>query len=277
MRYDTTLKELFQTPPTRLLTLLAGATPVELLTVEYPAVKMRRPDLVYRLPDGEIHQLEVQSDNDEEMDWRMLEYYPLRWRQFQRPPVQQVLYVGSKPLTMTGRLEHEHLQFRYQVLDIRDLDAAPLLASQAPADNLLAILCRQGARRESVRRILRRIARLPQRQRLDRLTQLLILSGLRQAEELIKEEVQQMPFEIDIMENSFLRGIFLDGEKQGEERGKVGLLRRQLEHRFGRLPKWAVAQLEAADAATLEEWGLRLLEAESLEEVVPRGRGRRRR
>lgn len=68
--------------PIRLLELIAGAQPIELLTVEYPAVKMRRPDLVFRLPNGEMRHIELQSGNDHAMDWRMLEYYPLLYRQF---------------------------------------------------------------------------------------------------------------------------------------------------------------------------------------------------
>ena len=46
MRYDTTLKELFHSPPQRLLQMLVGGEAKELLSVEYPAVSMRRPDLV---------------------------------------------------------------------------------------------------------------------------------------------------------------------------------------------------------------------------------------
>jgi hypothetical protein len=46
------------------------------------------------------------------------------------------------------------------------------------------------------------------------------------------------------------------------------LLGRLLERRFGPLPPWAQQQLAAADIASLETWGLRLLEATSLEEVL---------
>lgn len=88
MRYDVTLKTIFQSPPIKLLEMLTGATPEEFLTVEYPSVKMRRPDLVFRSTDGAIHQFELQSGNDGEMDVRMLEYYPLLWWQFRIPPKQ---------------------------------------------------------------------------------------------------------------------------------------------------------------------------------------------
>jgi hypothetical protein len=46
------------------------------------------------------------------------------------------------------------------------------------------------------------------------------------------------------------------------------LLRRLLERRFGALPDWARDRIAAADTAALEEWGLRLLDAGSLEDVL---------
>jgi len=40
-----------------------------------------------------------------------------------------------------------------------------------------------------------------------------------------------------------------------------------MERRYGDLPDWALRRLESADSATLENWGLRLLDAASLPEV----------
>jgi hypothetical protein len=45
-------------------------------------------------------------------------------------------------------------------------------------------------------------------------------------------------------------------------------LLRQLERRFGVLPASARDRVLAADTVLIEEWGLRLLEAASLEEVL---------
>ena len=97
MKYDATLKELFQSPPQRLLELLSGGQAQDLLTVEYPSVQMRRPDLLVRLTDGRLYHLELQSSNDTDMAWRMLEYLVSIYRQFDQVPLQQVLYVGDKP------------------------------------------------------------------------------------------------------------------------------------------------------------------------------------
>ncbi len=45
------------------------------------------------------------------------------------------------------------------------------------------------------------------------------------------------------------------------------MLLRQLARRFGALPDEAVDRVRAADIAALEEWGLRLLDAASLDDV----------
>ena len=81
-----------------------------------------------------------------------------------------------------------------------------------------------------------------------------------------------MPITINIQENPFLREIFEEGKQEGRQEGRqeeaAVLLGRLLERRFGPLPPWAQQQLAAADLASLETWGLRLLEATSLEEVL---------
>jgi hypothetical protein len=46
------------------------------------------------------------------------------------------------------------------------------------------------------------------------------------------------------------------------------LLLRQLGRRFGALPGWARDRVAAADTAALENWGLRILDAESIHDVL---------
>ena len=80
-----------------------------------------------------------------------------------------------------------------------------------------------------------------------------------------------MALTLDIKNNPFLRDVFEEGRQEGHQEGHLegerGLLRRQLTRRFGPLPAWAEQQLDTADAATLEQWGLRLLEATSMEDM----------
>jgi len=266
-RYDTTLKTLFQAPPQQLLRLLVGGQAREILTVEYPTVRMRRPDLVVRLTDGRLYHLELQSDNDAAMPWRMLEYYGLLYQRYGQQPLQHVLYVGERPMTLVAQIDHATLLFEYEAIDVRTLDGQPLLHSTVLEDNILALLCREGATRATVQYILARIANLSGTAQTEALTTLLILAGLRHLQPLVREETQQMAITLDIENNPFLRDIFEEGRQEGQIEGERALIRRQLARRFGVLPAWAEQHIAAADTTTLEQWGLRLLDAASLEEV----------
>ena len=107
MSYDATLKELFQGAPQRLLELLTGSRPAELLTVEYSSTRICRPDLVVRLADGRLFHLELQGRPDPDMPWRMLEYFSLLTRQFQQPPEQLMLYTGAGSLPIPAALDYQ--------------------------------------------------------------------------------------------------------------------------------------------------------------------------
>ncbi|MBF0603414.1 MAG: hypothetical protein HQL07_06940 [Nitrospirae bacterium] len=92
-QYDTTLKDLFEHPPQRLLQILIGREAVELLTVEFASTQKRLPDLLFLLKDDSIFHLELQSSS-EGMDWRMLMYYSfIRQRYPNRILVQKVLCI----------------------------------------------------------------------------------------------------------------------------------------------------------------------------------------
>jgi len=57
------------------------------------------------------------------------------------------------------------------------------------------------------------------------------------------------------------------GEQEGRRKGEVAMLLRQLERRFGALPDSARDRIATADSVALEEWGLRVLDARSLDDV----------
>lgn len=59
-----------------------------------------------------------------------------------------------------------------------------------------------------------------------------------------------------------------EGEQKGRKLGEAALLLRLLERRFGALPDWVAGRVTAADTETLEEWGMRILDAASLEDVI---------
>ena len=59
-----------------------------------------------------------------------------------------------------------------------------------------------------------------------------------------------------------------EGEQKGRREGEAALLLRLLERRFGALPGWAKDRIATADSVALEEWGLRVLDAGSLDDIL---------
>ena len=58
-----------------------------------------------------------------------------------------------------------------------------------------------------------------------------------------------------------------EGLQEGRQQGQANLLKLLLIQRFGELPGWAQARLSSATTKELEQWGKRLLEASTLEEI----------
>jgi hypothetical protein len=58
-----------------------------------------------------------------------------------------------------------------------------------------------------------------------------------------------------------------EGLQEGRRAGEATLLSRLLQRRFGDLSEAAKAHIAAAGLPDLEEWGLRLLDAKSIDEV----------
>ena len=77
-----------------------------------------------------------------------------------------------------------------------------------------------------------------------------------------------MPLFIDIMDNKVLGREFKRGLQEGLLEGELTILRRLIEKRFGAIPSWAQERLAGRSTAELEELGVRVLDAESFEELL---------
>ncbi|MBF0141605.1 MAG: DUF4351 domain-containing protein, partial [Magnetococcales bacterium] len=75
---------------------------------------------------------------------------------------------------------------------------------------------------------------------------------------VVFEESQKMPY-ISSMER------FL--EKRGVKKGEAMMLTRLLQRRFGTVPDWANEKIAKADLPSLENWSLRIFDAQSLDDV----------
>jgi predicted transposase YdaD len=277
--YDAALKRLLTSLTGTAFRLFTGADPVvRWHTVELPAVRNLRVDLLGETARGILIHIELQSTNDPRMPLRMLEYALAIRRKYGRFPVQIVLYVGEAPLTMPSRIEGPGLVHEFRVVDAREIDGEALLASPHVEDNIVAVLTRLRNRRTAVRRIVKQVAELEPGRRDDVIATLGVLAGLRQLEDVIFEEIDAMPLLDDIMDHKIIgpkirEGIEI-GRRQGREEGlEKGLaherrvLRRQIEKRFGVFPDWAVARLDELGPDELESTALRLLDVASVDDL----------
>jgi predicted transposase YdaD len=293
MKYDIALKSLLQTSGLTILEQLAGVRLVRWLNVELPEVRMPHLDLLAETAARDLLHFELQSNNDSGMPLRMAEYALAIYRQYGRFPRQFVLYVGQPRLSMRPELRGPFLHFWYTAVDIREMDPGQLLNSPAPGDNILAILADVNTPEKTVREVLKRITRLPPAEQPKQLQILMILSGLRGLGKLIQSEVKRMPITVDLdevfgdyileradlyreqgreqgLEQGREQGLEQgreQGLEQGREQGQVSLLHRQMANRFGPIPAWAEDRLKALPREKLEDLAVRLLNANSLEDL----------
>jgi hypothetical protein len=59
-----------------------------------------------------------------------------------------------------------------------------------------------------------------------------------------------------------------EGGQKGRREGEATLLLRLLERRFRALPGWAKDRIATADSVALQKWGLRVLDAGGLDEIL---------
>src|SRR5258708_352789 len=120
--------------------MLFGGRVTEFLPTEQPLVSNRRADLVAGTEDRSLHHVEFQAANEGSFGLRMLEYYTYLVCTHRRHVAQFVLYLGREPMRLEDGFRSASMDFRFEIVNLREFDAAPLMASPDWADNLLALL-----------------------------------------------------------------------------------------------------------------------------------------
>ena len=224
-KIDITLRDIIQEIPPKFVQLLSGKKAKKLLDTSLPEVKERRADFLVELEDNSIFHLELQTQNDKNMHFRMLEYFILISSKYpDRKIKQMVLYVGEKPLNMKDNIEMENLSFSYKLMDIREISCEELFKSDSLTDKILAVLCDVRNPEKYFRELLTELYKLSERERRDYLKKLLNLLTIRPKLVLsFEKEDRDMPITLDeelMKEHPW----FKRGEKKGKEEGlKEGL------------------------------------------------------
>lgn len=242
--------------------------------------------------------VEFQSTVDRTMALRVAAYVLLLYQALDRhkkhvagslPPVLPVVfYNGEAPWTAARQVSEliapgprELAEWRprlsYLLIDAHRRAAEPL-----PPDNLAAAICRLEACRstEEMDRVLADVApalareQSVQRTVLDWLVRELVphrLPGETLEKPATVKELRKMLQTrrtwAEMAKDDGLREGLEKGRKEGRREGEAKLLERQLELRFGPLPKTARRRLAQAGPRTLLRWGERLLTADSLDGV----------
>ena len=270
--YDVALKLLFRNKSSQAVQEIAGGPVKRWLDKELPAIRNTRADLIGETLGGEIVHLEFMSKNQKFFELRMAGYYVEIYQACGRHPRQALVYVGRGKLRMGGHFKSPTLSFRFRVVDLRELNGRRFLESDSVSDRILSVLMRLKNRRRAIRRILSTISALNVRAREEALGQLMVICGLRGIEREVEEEISKVPVLNSLLDHKVLGREFKKGLEQGrnegqakaEAKGEAKLLRRILEHRFKKLPKWVDNKLATATPAQLEQWGERLLDEKSL-------------
>ena len=281
MKSDIALRHVFQRPPSLLLSQVIGKEIAvkRILPTEMFVIRNLRPDVLFETEDGEIIHVELHGYPFDDFGCRNLIYYGLVLRDYKRPPIQVVFWIGPGKVGIPDGVRHPpRLDYSYLVIDVRELDGEFLLESGDVSEAIFAVLCKLSNVREAIARIAGRIRALPPQDQRAAIAELLILSGLRGLTELVKEEISDMPIEIDIHENEFLEGIWQQALRKGEEKGReVGreegreegsetiareLLYEILHARFGTIADPSIARrIAGGRLSDLRLWASRALSA----------------
>jgi len=278
-RYDVSLKSLFQREGDGLIRrVLFGSRVTELLSTEQPQIFNHRADMVARTEDGKLRHVEFQAANETAFHFRMLEYYAYLVRMHEQHVTQVVLYLGREPLRMENRFTSESIDYRFEIVSLRDYDAALLLASDDWADNALALLAK-GEPAMALETLLPRLRAMQNDEQNWAAATLLLLSGILGVEQIVGERLEEVGM-INVMENKVLGPIIQQkfeqgieqgleqGLEQGRAKGHREFLQEQLVEKFGNLPPWAARRLDTASSEALHDWAKRILRSNTLEDTL---------
>jgi hypothetical protein len=261
--YDVSLKALFAHPGDGIIRrLLFGGKVVETLSTEQPQVQNNRVDMVVRKEDGSLRQVEFQAKNESDFALRMLEYYPFLVRTYGEHVGQTVLYMGREPLRMPDAFVSPSTVHRFTIVNLREMDAEPLSASDDLADKVLAILAK-GSPLQALEAVIPKLRALGRKDQEWASGALLLLSGILGIEEQVDRRLEEIGM-IDVMENKVLGPII---QRRWDE-GRKELLVGQLLQKFRSLPDWAARLLANATPEQVDQWARRILTSATLEETL---------
>ncbi|MEO5355793.1 MAG: hypothetical protein H7844_00660 [Nitrospirae bacterium YQR-1] len=238
-RYDKVIKEILKDVVDTLITEVIGLKIVKSTAIEtkLQITNEREADfiLLVEFEDGSksILHIEFQATNYSRMEYRELEYWTYITVVHGIQPIQYVFYIGNEPLTMKNTIQTDTLNYRYNLIDMRNVDCEKFLYSEKPQEVIISILCNYQKKgvKIFIREILNRLNELVKEEtlRAKYIRQVEVLSQLRDLQDEVCKEAEDMALvynlERDVrFKQGRQRGLF-EGERKGLLEGKrEGLL-----------------------------------------------------
>ncbi len=169
-------------------------------------------DFLYRVTDEHgavfLLHLEFQSADDPEMIARMAEYHGLIFKKYQQPISHVVIYFGAKKSAMQTRLQPEQVFIGFDLIDVSLLDPNAFLSSQLPGLVLLAIFADYPKEQTeaTLRLVYSKLRKLSNSRRVfaQYINRLIMLSRLRNIQDLTIKIKEEMPYAVSIEKDPFL-------------------------------------------------------------------------
>jgi hypothetical protein len=156
-QYDKIIKENIEDVIPNLMREVLKITAIESEEIpdDIQHTKERKPDVLKKVTDEKgdtfIVQIEFQVANEEEMIYRMAEYFVMLQRKYKLPVRQFVIYIGRGNPTMVTSLDSPPLQFSYKLIAFKQLDYKDFLLSDKPQEVVLSVLADfKGSKKEVV-------------------------------------------------------------------------------------------------------------------------------
>ncbi len=124
------------------------AVHIENLPDKIQITQQKEVDLLLKITDrnGEVFILhvEIQSQDEPNMAYRMLEYRIMAQQVYGLPVRQYVIYLGEKTSAMPTSIEQADLKFRYRLISLNQLPYQIFLSSNRAEEKILAVLASFG-------------------------------------------------------------------------------------------------------------------------------------
>ncbi|MEO5360407.1 MAG: hypothetical protein H7843_08145 [Nitrospirota bacterium] len=169
--------------------------------------------------------IEFQATNYSKMVYRELRYWVYMTEIYDIQPLQYVFYIGNEPLKMTDTIITETVNYRYNLIDMRDVDCNKFLYSSKPEEVIIAILCNYQKKgvKIFIREILSRLKELVPEETLrgKYIRQVEVLSQLRDLHDDVCKEVEAMAIMYDMERDVRFKQGLAEGQRKGLLEGRL--------------------------------------------------------